>query len=170
MITSIDEAVKIAPVKLDILKKFESRLEVLDKPPNPLVKIDTTCILCSGYSTPDGYKMFFAQNKRLGYKIKTKAHIAAYLLYVGPRDDQQVQHLCGVKYCANYDHLCLGDEQKNGQHASITRAKSDHSKKAWKLSEPDRHKIRQLHWLNGYPVSELADMYQVSKQTIYNII
>lgn len=165
MIKSIDEAVKIPTIKLDIMKKFESRKQILSPPSNPLVKIDTPCMVCRGH-IKEGYIIFNAQNVKLDYKVSTKAHIVAHLLYVGPRNNQQVQHLCGVTHCANYTHLCLGGHKQNGQHASMTRAKTDHSKKSWKLSEPDKNKIIELHWIHGYTISFLAEMYDVHVSTI----
>jgi len=169
MITLIDEAINIPIIRLDILRKFESKLEILDKPPNPLVKIDSACILCSGHSIAEGYKLFCVSNKYLDYKIRTKTHIASYLLYNGPRGGKQVQHLCGVRYCANPQHLTLGNPKQNGEHASITRAKTDHSKKSWKLSQPDKQKIMELFWIHDYSKKELAEMYKVDYSTIHRI-
>lgn len=170
MIKSIDEALKIGPIRLDILNKFEAKLEWLYLAPNPLITLDTWCKLCSGPSNSDGYKIFNASDIRLGYRVSTRAHIVAYLLYVGPREDQQVQHKCGVRYCANYQHLILGDHEKNGQHASKTKANSDPSKKSWKLSEPNKIKIRNLHFSSNYPIDILMDMFEVSRPTIVRAI
>ena len=170
MIKSIDEALEIGPIKLDILRKFQAKLEPLYLPPNPLITINTWCQLCSGPSDSDGYKLFNASNVGLGYKINTKAHIVSYILFVGPRGNQQVQHLCGVRYCANYQHLILGGHRENGQHASETKANSDHSKKSWKLSEPDKNQIKNLHYSHGYSISILMEMFEVSRSTISQII
>jgi len=170
MIKSIDEALKIGPIRRDILKKFQDRLEPLHLPPNPLITLDTWCQLCSGPSNSDGYKLFNASDIRLGYEVNTKAHIVSYLLFVGARGNQQVQHLCGVRYCANHQHLTLGGPRKNGQHASKTKAKTDHLKGSWKLSEPDKIQIKNLHFSHGYPISILMEMFEVSRPTITRII
>lgn len=170
MITSIDEAIKDPRIRRDILKKFRARCETLDVPPNPLVKITTPCILCSGHRTPNGYKMFNARNKTLGYSVRVGAHIVAFLLFEGERGDSQVQHLCGVKYCANHEHLTLGGPKENGEHASKTRAKSMPDNKTWKLSEPDRLEIKTLYYVDGYPIELLCDMFEVGKSTIYRVL
>jgi len=169
LITTIDEAVKIGPIRLDILKKFEMRSETLSKPSNPLVKIDTACSLCSGPGE-QGYKIFNASDVKLGYNISSKSHIVSHLLYVGPRNGKQVQHLCGVRFCSNPTHLCLGNAKQNGQHASKTKAISDHSKKSWKLSEPDKERIRRDYWVHNNTITELAEMYEVHVSTIRRII
>ena len=172
MIRSIDVALQDGRIRLDILTKFQQRCEILDIPPNPLVQvqINTPCILCSGPSTPGGYKQFNARNKQLGYDISVATHIVAYILFRGPRGSQQVQHLCGVKYCANHNHLVLGMHPQNATHASKTRAKSVPTNKSWKLSEPDKIKIKTLRWIHNYPIDLLCDMFEVSQNTINRVI
>ena len=170
MIKSIDEAVNIPPIKLDLIEKFESRLHDLDVPSNPLVNINTRCILCTGHTRPSGYVKVNFSNKELGYKVEVKTHILSWVLFRGLRNGQQVQHLCGVKFCANPAHLILGQAPQNGTHASITRAISKPHNKSWKLSEPDRVRIRNLHWIHKYDIDELMDMYNVSETTIRNVL
>jgi len=170
LIKSIDVALQDGRIRLDILTKFQSRCETLDVPPNPLVQINTPCILCSGPSTPSGYKQFNARNKQLGYDISVSAHIVSYLLFRGPRGNQQVQHQCGVKYCANHNHLVLGMHPQNGKHASKTRAKSVPTNISWKLSEPDKIRIKTLRLIHNYPIDMLCEMFEVSPTTIHRVI
>ena len=170
MIRSIDEAMKYPVIRRDILKKFKQRCETLDLPPNPLVKITSPCILCSGSSSSSGYKIFTAKNKDLGYSIKVGSHIVAFLLFKGPRENLQVQHLCAVKYCSNPQHLTLGNHKQNGHHASKTRAKSMPDNKTWKLSEPDKIEIKTLHYVHNYSTDLLCEMFEVSKSTIRRIL
>jgi len=170
MIRSIDEALEVGPIREDILRKFKEKLEPLYFAPNPLVNLTTWCELCRGPSNSDGYKIFNASDIRLGYDIRTKAHIVSYLLFIGPRGDMQVQHLCGVRYCANYNHLTLGYAKQNGQHATKTKAKSDHSKHSWKLSEVEKITIKDLYYINNYPIDVLMEMYEVSRSTIQKLI
>lgn len=170
MIKSIDVALQDGRMRRDILAKFQLRCERLDVPSNPLTQIDTPCILCRGPSSPAGYKLFNAQNKQLGYSISVFTHVVAYLLFKGPRGNQQVQHLCGVKYCANYEHLILGMHPQNAKHASKTRAKSVPTNKTWKLSEPDKIKIKTLRLIHNYPIDMLCEMFEVSQSTINRII
>jgi len=170
VIRSIDVALQDGRIRRDILSKFQQRCQILGVPPNPLVQINTPCILCSGPSNSDGYKIFNARNKQLGYDIRVLSHIVAYLLFSGPRGSQQVQHACGVKYCANHTHLTLGMHLQNAVHASKTRAKSVPTNITWKLSEPDRIRIKTLRFINNYPIDMLCEMFEVTAATIYRVL
>jgi hypothetical protein len=147
-----------------------SKLKPLGPPPNPLVDIRTPCITYNGPLNSDYYTVFNVSNKELGYKIKTYGHIVAYLLLVGERGLEQVQHLCGVRWCVNQNHLTLGNAPENGQHASKTRAQSKPDQQSWKLSEPDRIMIRRLYWIESRTVQDIAEMYEVTKSTVYRIL
>lgn len=170
MIESIDEALRNGKIRRDILEKFMSKLQPLGPPPNPLVDIRTPCITYKGPLNSDFYTIFNASNKDLGYNIKTYGHIVAYLLLVGERGLEQVQHLCGVRWCVNQNHLTLGNAADNGKHASKTRAQSKPDQQSWKLSEPDRIMIRRLYWIETRSVEDLCGMYEVSKATIYRVL
>lgn len=171
MITKIDKAVKVPAIRLDLIQKFESRLNKLSPPSNPLVNINTPCVSFVGPSDGDGYKIFNAQKIKLGYLISCKAHIASYLLYIGERTDGlQVQHLCGERHCINPSHLNLGTPKQNQEHASKTNAQSKPFQKTWKLSQPDKIQIQKLHYINNYSITLLAEMYEVSTQTISKIV
>jgi hypothetical protein len=174
VITSIDEAMEIPAIREDIMLKFDSRCEILGVPPNPLVKIYSPCVYCSGHTDSDGYIIFSVKNKELDYKIRTKTHIAAFLLFKGSRikkgKKEQVQHLCGIPYCANHDHLILGGPKRNGVYVSKTKYRSKHHQQSWKLSEPDKDKIRYLKWVCGYSNKLLSEMFGVSTQTVHRIL
>ena len=170
MIKSIDAAVRDPIIRLELIKKFESKLKWIGPPPNPLVDIKTRCRLYNGSIDDSDYIRFQVSNKKLGYHLDTKAHIAAYVLYVGERGTMQVQHKCGVRHCANYEHLILGMHGENGTHASKTRAKSNPLQDSWKLSEPDKIRIRDLAFSKGYRPTLLAEMFEVSLTTISKIL
>lgn len=170
MITLIDEAMENGPIRLDILNKFESKRWQLGKPSNSLVPIYTRCSLFLGPMEADDYILFNVSDVNLGYDISSKAHIAAYLLYVGKRNGKQVQHKCGVRFCSNPDHLTLGLHQKNGQHASQTKAVDDFSKQSWKFSKPTKDKIKLLYWTEKHSIKLLSEMYEVSQSAITRII
>ncbi len=170
MITKIDEAIKNPTIRRELIEKLEAKFRWIGPPPNPEVDITTRCRIYEGAINDANYMRFQVSNVDLDYKIDTTSHIASYVLYRGDRGDKQVQHLCGVRHCANPAHLTLGYNKKNGVHASKTRAKSNPLQKSWKLSEPDKIRIRNLSYIEGWSNDLLAETYEVADSTITRIL
>ena len=175
MLTTIDEAVKIPAIKRELRKKFKRRIIPLSLPSNPRVNLKTPCQTLPGKPNGDGYKIFKASNKKLGYDISVGAHIAANELFnKTPRIVNgkvlQVQHTCGETVCVEPTHLIIGGPQQNGTHASKIRMKRCPNQGSWKINVEDKEAIKELYFVYGDTVAELSEEFNLSKTRIYKIL
>lgn len=123
------------------------------------VKVSTDgCWEWQGAKYANGYGNFSAYN--LGY-----AHRFAFLIFNGELcDGMEVCHTCDNPGCVNPAHLWQGTKRDNMRDCA-TKGRVN----TVKLSNEDVRTIRQLHNLK-YPVADLAQRYNVTPTTIWDVI
>lgn len=172
MRTPLDEAIKNPEIKKDLQRKFENRLQIGTIPSNKLCNVDTPChYLNRGHIRKSNYMVVHFSNKRLGYHLpNVRAHILAFLLYIGDRLDFQINHTCNNQWCVNPAHLVTGGSKPNIRHASGTKENHTPDQESWILSQPNRIEIRNLKWLDGLSSSYLAEKFHVSVTAINKVL
>jgi len=119
--------------------------------------------------------------KGYGFYRTKRAHRIAYELWVNPiPDGLVVRHKCDNGLCVNPQHLEVGTQADN-MRDKVERgrqAKGEKHAKAFKRPNGENHKnsklkddeVREIKVLLGfYTLTELAKLYNVSIDTIWNI-
>ena len=135
------------------------------------VLVTNTCWIWTASLTPKGYGQF-------RYKGTTRrAHRVVWELLVGKiPDGLWVLHTCDVKNCVNPDHLFLGTPLDN-MRDMIEKGRDCHEAPQWgeshwdsKLTESEVLEIRSFYSIGNYRHKDLAEMFNISKETIGNIV
>jgi hypothetical protein len=122
------------------------------------------CWIWSGGLNSTGYGCAVYEGKqqlvhRIVYKL-TKGEIPAGMY---------VCHKCDIRSCINPDHLFLGTSKDNTQDAILKNRLARGGKHGGvKLTEKDVKNIREL-FAQNVPQTEIANIYGVSKGTIWDI-
>lgn len=97
--------------------------------------------------------------------------VAMSFLGLQPNSDLEVNHKNGIKTDNRVDNLEVVSHQANIEHSIKTLLKNDYGELSVnaKLTNEDAEHIRQ-QYKNGVMQVDLAKAYNVSKQTICNII
>jgi len=107
----------------------------------------------------DGYGRFKLNG------VTPRAHRVSWALHHGPIESGLlVCHTCDNPSCINPSHLFLGDYQSN---ADDSRAKG---RVPQKLTAADVRTIRQMWACDEYKTPELAEMFGVTRQCIWQIV
>lgn len=97
---------------------------------------------------------------------KEYAHRVPFLqrgVNLGPLDI--VHHKCGNKRCVNFSHLVIVSWSDHSKF----HARGEENSQA-KLTEDKVRRIRKLHEQTKLPHSVIADLFDVSKQTVTKIV
>jgi len=137
------------------------------------------CNFDGSYTVQNGCWTWRNANKKTGYGIlnyqgkATSAHRASYQFYKGKIPEKmQVCHSCDNRRCVNPDHLFLGSKSSNMQDA-INKGRFSNGEKHYisKLTEQQVKEIRKMRKENpNLTYTEIADIYGVSHETIYDIV
>lgn len=125
-----------------------------------LTKIEKTetCWVWTGFRDRGGYGRVHYVGR------KTFAHILSYQLFVGDTGNKCVLHKCDNPSCVNPDHLFLGTRKDNAMDM-ISKGRSP----IMKLNPEKAKEVRKL-FEDGFSMSTIASMFNVSKQTIFKIV
>lgn len=124
------------------------------------------CWIWIGGKVPNGYGKFYIKDETL------LAHRVSFELFVGniPKN-MYVLHQCDTPACVNPFHLFLGTPQDN-MTDKIKKGRQVYVKGEnhgnHKLTEQDIYKIREMIEC-GYTNKEIADMFEVNRNTISSI-
>jgi HNH endonuclease len=117
------------------------------------------CWIWKGTKDKDGYGRFKYNSKRI------MAHRIAYLFTHGYLpSDARVCHACDNTSCCNPHHLFLGSDSDNIIDCIIKKRHSN-----CKLSVDEISPIKNAIY-NGSSVKDVAEKYNVSQVTIYNVL
>lgn len=98
------------------------------------------------------------------------AHRVSYSLFNGElKEDLVVMHACDNPHCVKPTHLSLGTLQENRLDCvNKGRSAAREINSSAKLSDADVEEIKAL--ADMYTPQQLADMYCVTRSTIYNLV
>lgn len=123
-------------------------------------------------STRNEYGAFRLNGKTI------KAHRLSYQLFVGEIPEMIkcsisgkmekccVLHNCHDRKCCNPKHLRLGSNAENMRDKFRADPNKHHS--CCKLSWANIYRVRYLYGSGEYTLQDLAEMFEVSRRTIYN--
>lgn len=127
---------------------------------------DSGCRRWTGYIGSHGYGTVNLDGKLI------TTHRAAYLVAHGSiPDGGHVRHKCDNRWCINEEHLELGshaDNMRDSHERGRAAIGSRHGNA--KLLEWQVTMIRALHALGAFSMHALARMFEVSVQTVHDII
>ena len=140
----------------------------------PQVQITDGCWIWTGLKDDYGYgKIYY-----LGYMQKA-SRVSWQLTYGAIPENTMVCHHCDNPLCVRPDHLFLGDHVSNAKDMAakgrqVFQRRPEHATRgeqhyAAKLTEEDIRAIRMLR-SQGAELQAIADVYQVSKQTIWRAV
>lgn len=130
------------------------------------------CWIWTGAKCSDGYGSIFS-----GFKRKVvSSHIGAWVLSVGTIPiGICVCHHCDIPECVRPDHLFLGTRKDNsqdmlrkGRGESARRYGPENNKTKLKAYQVER--IRKIYYEDGDSLSEIAEEYNVTIQSIWAIV
>lgn len=124
-----------------------------------LLRPNGDCLEWTKATFSDGY----GQTWVLGRNMVRTHRLALELEGIDVPDDKFVLHSCDNRLCCNPAHLSIGNHSENMRDMA---SKGRHN---GKLNPSNASEIRRLHSL-GWSHKELAEMYDVTKQTIGQII
>lgn len=117
----------------------------------------TGCWLWDSSMTNGGYGLFWLNGKYVG------AHVASYEHFVGPLEDLNCLHKCGVRRCVNPQHLRKGTQSENIVEASETGKLSRR-----KLTDEQVRNVKR-RLLIGEKLTPIAKSLGVSTSAIWYI-
>lgn len=104
---------------------------------------------------------------------KFMIHRLVAYMFLGLRSesDLEVNHIDGNRYNNKLDNLEIVTHQQNIDHSIIHQLKDDYGEKSTnaKLTNEQAYNIRRM-WQNGMPQNIIAQKFQISKQTVCNIV
>jgi len=116
------------------------------------------CWVWTGHRTSDGYGCFRVNQK------PTRANRASYVMFNGVLSQKEVvRHTCDNPLCVNPDHLL------KGTHADNVNDKVMRNRAPSILNQSQVLEIKELLIKNDIPISEIAAIYGVKSNTIYDI-
>lgn len=125
---------------------------------------ENNCVLWDGAVGSHGYGAI-----RINKKVHL-AHRVAFIISKGEIPQGKVlMHLCNNKLCINPDHLKLGTDAENLQHAYDTSQRKQVSK-GCRLMRQQAEEIREKYKSGKYLQKDLALEYGISEGYISNII
>lgn len=132
-------------------------------------KCSAGCWLWQGETNNSGYGLI----RYKGRKIPV-THFAYYLA-TGQWPTDQINHVCHNPICVNPQHIYDGTQSQNMQdkiNAGRHRQKDQYGEKNPKarLTVTKVKLIRKLHITGKYTLSSLAQRFDVSTVTIWNIV
>jgi hypothetical protein len=144
---------------LDVYERFERHVK--EDP-------ETGCHNWTGIPDKDGYGFF-----NITAQTKEYAHRAAYKLYVGeiPKG-LYILHRCDNPACVNPDHLFPGTQLTN-MRDMLSKGRYDQTGEnnpSVKLDWEKVRRIRYLYALGAEPQFALANMYDISRTEICDIV
>ena len=137
---------------------------------NVIIDNDTGCWNFAGALRPDGYGSFCLNKKQ------HNAHRASWILFMGDipncadRFGLCVCHACDNRKCVNVEHLFLGTHRANSRDMVVKNRSAKGEKHGRSKLKEDEVKIIIRSYNNGIPKSKLASIFNVSQDTIYNIM
>uniref|UniRef100_A0A6C0C8W8 Zinc-binding loop region of homing endonuclease domain-containing protein n=1 Tax=viral metagenome TaxID=1070528 RepID=A0A6C0C8W8_9ZZZZ len=118
------------------------------------------CRLWTGKCAPDGYARTMIHGKQIFVHI-----LACHIKYRTTNSGGlQVLHKCGRRLCVNPKHLSFGSAIENAADKKM------HGTSGRKLTMEQANEIRLLYKSGDYKQIDLTKKYNVSKDTIQNII
>jgi hypothetical protein len=115
--------------------------------------------LCKGYGS------FFANGKTC------RAHRWIYELVNGPiPEGLEIHHRCNVKACVNPSHLEAVTHLENAKQAAKWGVWNGPKNGNSKLEAQEVIMIRKLSQSDHFPPKRLAELFEVSLRTIYNVL
>jgi len=161
---------KRSPITFNILVQSKDRFW------SKVEKIKNSCWLWKGYKYNSGYGFFTIMKNRIIYE--TGAHRASFILDNNIEkipDGYCVCHKCDNKICVNPSHLFLGTiaennvDMVNKGRACFPKPRIGSKNSHAILNELQVRIIKRLLEDNCLTIKEMAKIFNVSKQIIYNI-
>ena len=99
-----------------------------------------------------------------------RAHRVAYELYKGELEQGKViMHQCDNPKCVNPDHLEQGTHHDNNMDM-VAKGRCGHPLSRAKITMKDARDIRKLYWQEGKKQREIAEMYNLKRNSISLIV